>query len=279
MLKKITIIQFLLIIIGPILFGQSVSEAFPSGLTFKPLYGNLLEPRAGSTFVLGENRLRLDIGTSADFYRVSNPDRTRFSIGGDFFTWTRLRKNDDFKFPVVAVDYLFGVNSSYIFRISGMDAGVRFRFSHISAHMVDGQYSNEAGMWRDSLLPFVYSREFLELIPSVYLDGDTRLYTGVTYIFHTIPEEVKSFIVHAGAEKYFSGLRFAGAVPFLFYDFKVSGNSVYAGNHAVTAGFRFGNIKSSGLSIVYTYTAGNSVHGMFYNTRETYSSVGFNADL
>lgn len=258
---------------------QSVSEFFPTGLTYRPHYGNLLEPRAGSTFVLGENRLRLDIGTSSDIYRKSFDDGRVFSAGADFFTWTRLRKNNDFKFPVVAVDYLFGVNAAYMFTLADKDAGVRFRFSHISAHLVDGQYSNETDLWRDSLKPFVYSREFIEFFPSLNVTPDTRIYTGITYIFHTIPEAVKPFILQAGAEKYFSEMTVIGSTPFLLYDLKLSGNDVYRSTHTVTAGFRFGKLASHGFSIVYTYTAGNSVHGMFYNNFEKYSSVGFNADF
>lgn len=229
--------------------------------------------------MLGENRLRLDIGTSADFVRVDYKGGEKFSFGGDFFTWTRLRKNNDFKFPVMAVDYLFGLNASYLFKIADLDAGVRFRFSHISAHLVDGQFDDNALVWREGELPFVYSREFIEIFPAVYLNESLRVYGGATYIFHTIPEEVKPLIIQAGAEKYFSEFNLGSVTPFLLYGFKLAGNEVYTGHQNITAGVKLGNPEGSGISLYYNYMSGNSVHGMFYNKQESYSSVGFNVDL
>lgn len=260
-------------------FSQDKTTYFPQGISFKPLYSNLLEARAGSSFMLGENRLRLDIGTSADFLLMNFKGGEKFSFGGDFFTWTRLRKNDDFKFPVMAVDYLFGLNASYLFKIADRDAGVRFRFSHISAHLVDGQFDDKALLWREGELPFVYSREFIEVFPAVYLNQSFRVYGGVTYIFHTIPQEVKPFIFQAGAEKYFSELNLGSVTPFLLYGFKLAGNSAYTGHQNITAGVKLGSISGGGLSLYYNYMSGNSLHGMFYYKQESYSSVGFNVDL
>lgn len=260
-------------------FSQQKTTYFPHGLTFKPLYSNLLEARAGSSFMLGENRLRLDIGTSADFLRVDYKAGKKFSFGGDFFTWTRLRKNDDFKFPVVAVDYLFGLNASYLFKISDLDAGIRFRFSHISAHLVDGQFDDKTFTWRGGELPFVYSREFIEVFPAVYLNESLRVYGGLSYIFHTIPEEVKPFILQAGAEKHFTELALGSVTPFLLYGFKLAGNTAYNAHQNITAGVKLGEAAGGGLSLYYNYTSGNSLHGMFYDKQESYSSVGFNVDL
>ncbi|QOJ29512.1 MAG: DUF1207 domain-containing protein [Ignavibacteriales bacterium] len=258
---------------------QNTTTYFPQGVTFKPLYSNLLEARAGSSFMLGENRLRLDIGTTADFLRIDYPGGEKFSFGGDFFTWTRLRKNDDFKFPVMAVDYLFGLNASYNFKLSGYDAGIRFRFSHISAHLVDGQFDDKTLVWRDGQLPFVYSREFIEIFPAVYFNKSFRVYGGVTYIFHTIPEEVKPFILQTGAEKYFDGLLSESVTPFVYYGFELAGNESYTGHNSITAGIKMGNAHGGGISFYYNYLSGKSVHGMFFNTAESYSSVGFNVDL
>ena len=41
-------------------------------------------------------------------------NNSKLSFGADLFTYTLLRSQSDFHFPVDAVDYLFGVNFGYV---------------------------------------------------------------------------------------------------------------------------------------------------------------------
>jgi hypothetical protein len=65
----------------------------------------------------------------------------------------------------------------------------RFRFSHISAHFVDGHRDNVNDKWKNDINPIVYSREFFELLP-YYKKYDIRVYLGLTYLYHVDPATV-----------------------------------------------------------------------------------------
>lgn len=61
---------------------------------------------------LNEDNLRLDIGASAEIIKFEK-DKLEFSAGVDFFTFSNIRTETNFKFPVDAIDYLFGVNFNF----------------------------------------------------------------------------------------------------------------------------------------------------------------------
>ena len=125
-------------------FAQWQHDLFPSDLNIQPFTANILEPKAGFLFSMDNNKLRLDISTSRDIIKWYDDDET-ISIGADLFTFTRLRSTDNFKFPVETIDYLFGLNAGYKKQAEeNREYGIRFRLSHISAHLVDGQYDAQA---------------------------------------------------------------------------------------------------------------------------------------
>ncbi len=168
----------------------------PYGLLFKPLVADTYEPRDGMLAEAGKNRLRLDIGNSIDLlqYRFAG-DSSFLSMGTDFFTYTLLRGEQNFHFPVDASDYFFGINFNYKKSLSAGILSSRLRISHISSHFVDGHYDNTVGAWKDSRPPIVYSREFLDgvlaLEPSS-MNNDVRIYAGATYLFHVDPKNLSS---------------------------------------------------------------------------------------
>ena len=170
---------------------QSSFKMFPSGLTVEPFTANTLEPKLGFLFHVSENAIRLDISNSMDVFRITNADdysknSSEISMGVDMFTYTLLRGETNFHFPVDAVDYLFGLNACYKKVTNDAEYGARFRFSHISAHLVDGHFDGTNFEWKDNHPPRVYSREFFELMP-YYKVNSLRVYGGLTYIFHIDP--------------------------------------------------------------------------------------------
>ena len=276
MQKKNILLFFVLI--TSVSFSQWQHELFPSELNIRPFTANFLEPKAGFLITINESRLRLDISTSRDIINWHDDDET-ISIGADVFTFTRLRSTDNFKFPVETIDYLFGFNGGYKKKVcNDNEYGIRFRLSHISAHLVDGQYDAQSQRWLDGRDPFVYSKEFIELFP-YYRINTFRGYIGLTYIFHVIPDEIKKGIFQIGFD-YFAS-RFGNDIftPFVAYDFKLAGNEKYIGNNVVSAGIKFGKWNQKGLSLYYTYISGKSIHGEYYDVNENYSSIGFNFDL
>ena len=253
-------------------------EWFPSGLNIQPFTANFIEPRGGSMIGLNGNRLRLDIGTSKDIFRMNSNDET-ISFGADVFTFTRLRSQSGFKFPVETVDYLFGVNAGYKKECENIEYGVRFRFSHISAHLVDGRYNDKTNDWTNNRKPITFSKEFFELFPYYRLYG-FRIYTGFTYIIHILPDVINKGIYQLGFDYYILTLGCESITPFVAYDFKLNGiNDVYSGNNIVKAGLKFGQPFASGFSILFSYISGKSVHGEFYDINENYANIGFNLDL
>ena len=140
------LVLFLIAFIKLNSLAQSSTEWFPAELNIQPFTAHFLEPKAGFQYLFDLEKVRIDIGTSHDIIQWKAEDES-FSFGADFFTYTRARSENNFKFPVETVDYLFGVNGSYKSKSDLSEWGARLRFSHISAHLVDGYYDAESGNW------------------------------------------------------------------------------------------------------------------------------------
>jgi hypothetical protein len=276
MYKKNLILLFVLF--TSISYSQWKQEWFPSDINIQPFTANFLEPRAGFLFSLDKNQLRLDISTSRDMLHWIS-EKEILSLGVDLFTFTRLRRADNFKFPVETIDYLFGINAGYKKKVlDGKEFGFRFRLSHISAHLVDGQYDDTNKEWRDGRDPIVYSKEFVELFP-YYRINSFRAYVGLTYIFHIIPSDIKKVNFQFGFDYFATQIGSDFMTPFLAYDFKLNGNEKYVGNNIIAAGIKFGAWNQRGLSIYFSYISGKSIHGEFYDLNENYTNIGFNFEL
>ncbi|RKY92332.1 MAG: DUF1207 domain-containing protein [Ignavibacteriae bacterium] len=258
-------------------FPQTADEWFPAELNIQPLTANYLEAKAGFEYLFDINKVQINIGVTRDIYHYHD-DKTTISFGADLFTYTRTRAQSNFKFPVETIDYMFGINAGYKKEDGNKEIGLRLRFSHISAHLVDGLYDAESERWLNVREPFVYSKEFIEFFPYIRKDG-VRIYLGLTYIIHVIPDLIKKGIFQAGFDYYILPLRNSSFIPFIAYDFKLTGIEKYSGNNIVTAGIKFGEPLSRGFSILISYLSGKSVHGEFYDISENYWTIGLNLDL
>ena len=278
---KDKILILIVLLFTTTVFSQSYSW-FPSGFNVKPFTANILEPNAGFLISTDKNQLQLDISTSKDII-LWYDSGTFISLGADLFTFTRLRSTDDFKFPVETIDYLFGINAGYKKSIkNNMEYGFRFRLSHISTHLVDGQYDAQSQKWRNGKDPFVYSKEFIELFPYVSIDF-FRTYFGFTYNFHVIPGEIKKLNLNFGLEFYFTDLINEYLTPFIAYDFRLNGYDSYYGNNNIQLGINLDKSKSEfmpgGINLYFSFFAGKSMHGQYYDLTEKYSSIGLNFRL
>jgi hypothetical protein len=267
---------FLTLILSSIAIPQVKEEWFPEGLNIKPFAANILEPKAGFDVMSG-NKLRLDISTSQDFY-LKETEKTAFSFGGDLFTYTRLRSEKDFKFPVEAIDYLFGFNAGYKVISKTDEYGFRLRLSHISAHFVDGKYNAQIQNWSNGDSPRVYSREYFEFMPYSRYKG-LRLYGGITYLFHVTPKNIGKEIYQLGFDYYMDWANTGVFVPYLAYDFKLNKIGSYSGNNIFSIGLKFGKTYGKGISVAYSYFSGRSIQGEYYDKNESYSAIGINLDF
>ncbi len=260
------------------LAAQNEITLFPDKLSMEPFYANFLEPKIGFLFTTGENNIRLDIGASRDLLHIANkPENTLLSFGADFFTYTKLRGEDNFHFPVDAVDYLFGINTVWQKKQSDAIYGSRFRFSHISAHLVDGHFNSQINGWRDGKNPRVYSREFFELTP-FYQTDFYRGYLGITYLIHIVPHDVKPWMFNCGGELFYTGI--SGVIsPFIAYDLRTIALDKTIINNTFLAGVKFGQKFGAGVRVQYSYFSGNNIHGEYYDMKENYSSFGLTIDF
>lgn len=256
---------------------QWISDWFPENPNVKPFAANFLEGRTGAIYLFDLDKIRLDIGTSRDLIKLTSDENT-MSVGFDFFTYTRLRKQNNFKFPVETIDYMFGINYGYKVVYGKKDIGLRFRLSHISAHLVDGLYDKNSEQWIDNRKPFVYSREFFEIFPYYSYSG-FRGYLGLTYIFHTVPGVFKKRIIQIGMDYFIDYLRTKNFTPFAAYDLKFSGTTKYAATHTVNTGIKFGQPESRGFSVYFSFISGRNVHGELFDISEQYLAFGFNLDI
>ncbi len=269
---------FLLFIIYVTVNAQNNYELFPSKLNIQPYTANFLEPKVGFLFQTGGNKIRLDIGNSLDVIHYNFEEGKTLSGGIDFFTFTYLYGEKDFHFPVDAVDYLFGINIGYKQVRNDDEYGFRFRFSHISAHFVDGHRDNINDKWKEDINPIVYSREFFEFLP-FYKKYNTRVYLGLTYLYHVDPTSIEKEIYQCGFDYYAKNMISNVITPFMAYDLKLQKIGVFKANNAFSIGLKIGKPESKGLSIYYHYYKGKNIHGEYYFMDENFSSIGFNLDL
>lgn len=239
-------------------------------LIFKPLTANTFEPRIGTFYNFDDENLRLDIGATFDLLKYDFNDYD-IAFGADFFTYTRLRSEENFKFPVETSDYFFGINASYKRELNNSKIESRIRISHISSHLVDG-YSNKGIFYK---APFVYSREFVDL----YIAYNTNLtqslsirpYVGSTLIFSTIPKDVRKFLPQAGVE---TDYELSDNVKcHIAFDIKSGENAL---NITSQAGVDLQFHRKFGLRLFYMMYSGNTMHGMFFDEKYIFSAVGFN---
>lgn len=246
-------------------------NAYSSDLLFKPLTANPFEPRIGTIYEEDDDRLRLDIGASFDMVQFGDSAEDKFisAIGADFFTYTRLRSEGRFKFPVETSDYFFGLNYSCKLQMDDYAIEGRARLSHISSHLVDG-YSEDSKFFQE---PFVYSREFLDLVFALDYKN-LRPYIGACLIFSYQPDDINKIVPQIGID-------WETEVNTVFdfsigYDLKLDGqNGVASAVHAAQGGFIAKVSDHFGIFTGIYYYQGNSMHGMFYNKKDSYFGYGF----
>ncbi len=244
-------------------------------LLFKPLVANTFEPRMGLIWHADNNRLRLDIGNSVDLvqYRGSGGNR-HITFGSDFFTYTLLRGEKNFHFPVDAVDYLFGFNANMVDSLEHGVLSARFRLSHISAHFADGHFDGAKGVWKDGLNPRVYSREFFDLTAGFEPNDRLRIYLGFIYLWHVDPTTLPTEIGYAGAEYHIPAAPLLNV--FAAYQFTATG---LRPRHELQIGGKIGPWKGRGTQIFFIHHSGNSIHGEYYDRSDDFSGLGFTIDF
>ncbi len=256
----------------------------PNRPLFVALLADAKEPRVAALINRNNNELSLDIGISLDLVQVSF-EQTQVGFGVDFGTFSELRREWNFKFPVNAADYIFGINMSYRAPLTkSLDLTGRFRLSHISAHLIDGRFVN--GTWLEGLFPFTYSREFIAFL--VALSGEYgRVYVGYEWLFNTIPREIASSSYQVGVEAYYTNFPLRVLTPFIAVDFRLvpiwrqalGRTEGYGGATNLQAGIKFNPIGKRGFRVVFNHYGGLDFRGMYLGRYVSEQSIGFLIDF
>lgn len=275
-----------LLFLASLLHAQDSSgwHFIPSGLLFRPLVAPTIEPRVGVLKMTGQNLLRLDIGNSIDLigYTPDEEKSPTFAIGADFFTFTRIESESGFHFPVDAIDYLFGINASTVYRTPERLYSARLRMSHISAHLVDGRYDKTEMAWKNGAMPHVYSREFLDLVGASEFTSMTlplRLYAGVQYLTHVDPRGLPRFSGQFGADVSSGSTIGTNITAYAAFDVRIMKINATTGQTTIQTGLKFGRYRGRGINLFFTYFNGMSIHGEYYDVREEYGAVGMKIDF
>ncbi len=244
-------------------------------LIFKPLSANIYESRLGSVFTDNNDKLRLDIGGNYDFFSQKSDSNFQWALGAEFFTFTRLRSEGSFKFPVETTDFFFGINGSFRTAIEDFPLEGRFRIAHISTHLSDG-YSNKGIFFKE---PFVYSKEFFDFVISTNQWG-FRPYIGGIFIFSYIPKDINLIVPQIGLEYFY---QIFNNIEFKFaYDLKIDGynNSdldkvTYKAMNMIVAGIIYRTEKNRGIFFKIERYFGKNYYGQFYKDCDNYLGLGF----
>ena len=253
---------------------------------FKPLLADPMEPKIAILPWFEKRHLQLDIGSSVDLYQNDN---NNFAAGVDFATWSLLNRGDNFKFPVDAIDYLFGINASWKkpLRIGALpfdEISGKIRISHISAHFEDGHYDATTNQWIQAdcpfKIPFTYSREFINLVVALS-SPQHRVYAGYQYLYHTIPDGINPHSFQTGVELSTPGNTYLAADFKLLPTWQPSLEKTrgYRGTWNLQAGMRLNSIGLEKVRVACNYFSGMSRHGMYFYRPESYSTIGVIVDL
>lgn len=251
-----------------------------SNLNFDQAIANPYEARIGFIGQPSEKHLRMDIGGSFDLYQKQYENNSTLSFGADLMTYTRLRSEGHFKFPVETTDYFFGINSALRLKSSAKtilgdlfkgDEQFRIRIAHISSHLIDG-YTDANWVFKRS--PFVFSREFVDIMYRPGNLGSFAPYIGLNYIFSTQPRNINRLELQAGFD-YIAQLSDSDFDFVVGYNFALKGfDDVYSGVNSAQAGIKYNFSGNRAIFVGAYFYSGLSMHGMFYFQKDSYIGIG-----
>ena len=253
-------------------------EFLPSSNLFEPAKANIIEAKNGVLKDISKNTLQLNIGMSSDITKWNSRNMS-YAIGADFFTYSNLRTESNFKFPVDAIDYFFGINSSFKIKYDIGILSARLRISHISAHFEDGhKYCRSDTIFS----PVIYSREFIDLSGGFdnWLNKNFKMKNqlGLNILFHSIPDDFGILSFQYGFEfRYFLNSIMSIYISNCLNFQRIRKSNTL--NENIETGFRIGKLNSKGFSISFNYYDGKDYKGQYYGNYLNYKSIGFNVDL
>lgn len=264
----------------PYFYKRAKTTLFPDYKLFVSNFSDPFESKIGTQFYLEDKNLQLNIGTAKDLIHYNVNFRNSLAFGIEFFSWSLLKRETQFRFPIIASDYFFG--GYFILYHSGrnIDWVNRIRLSHISAHLSDGSFDKDQNQWLNDQLPFTYSREFIQWT-SLFIHKNLKLYFDAIYLFHSIPELKYNTISGVGSEFIVIGFPELVTKIFAGFDLKFQRilNNKFEANKNFSAGFIIGDEWKTHIRVAYQYYSGYNIHGQFYKNKVNQSFINLSLVL
>jgi hypothetical protein len=278
----------LMVTVARIAIAQTEISVEPNRPVFTPLIADPRETRIAYLLHTADDAFSLDIGTTFDLVQLElksvEKPATLFGFGADAGVASRLRRASSFKFPVETADYLFGVNWSVKTPITPTTFfSARLRLSHISAHFVDGHFDTDTQFWRNGIEPFVYSREFFNLVCAVGTHYG-RAYLGYEFNFNLLPVRNRHAF-QSGLEGFYpvwKNLFLYAAVDFRIepiYRPAQRESNGFGGRTTVQAGLKFNAFGKRGFRLMYSYQDGLDFRGMYLGGYSKITTLGLMIDF
>jgi len=241
---------------------------FPDFRLFPSNFSDPMEAKTGTQFFLDSKSLELNIGAARDVIHHQFNWTNTLGFGIEFFNWSLLNREKQFKFPVIAVDYFFGGYFVFYHKSRKLDWANRIRVSHISAHLSDGSFNLNQSQWLNNQQPFTYSREFVQWT-SVFIYRNLNFYFDAIYLFHSIPEWRNNTLFGIGTEAIVIGFPELHTKLFTGFDLKFQKiqSDKFDTNKNFSAGFVIGDQRTTHFRLAYQFYNGYHLNGQYYSQK------------
>lgn len=259
----------------------------PGKLIIPPLTASHTEPRVGLRKEIGTSKMKVDIGASVEMleYRPGADSTQRVRVGIDFFTYALSTSSEGLRLQIDAVDGFFGGHVTYV---NDLDTHsrlfVRLRLLHLSAHFLDGHFSNSTQGWKDNRAPIPFTRDYGELLAGYEFGVDKmrfKPYAGFSYATLIRPTDIGRIEFHGGIEvQAMAGSAFNNPLHlYVSQYFMLRSINKYIGTGNTEAGMKFGDWNSTGLKIYISYFNGLDPFSQYYDLRRENWGLGFAFDF
>ena len=259
---------------------------FPDGLNFLPLRASNQEAKLGILYYPNTTNLKVDIGNSIDLLRVNLHEKEYVTIGIEFMAYAYSMSFSQLRLQIGTLDGFFGGNAIYTREFPGNRISTRFRYIHNSAHLVDGYFDLDHGVWMDRKTPMPFTRDFAEVIFSDEFplsNYSLRPYIGGSYAARIRPSVLKKGTFCTGIEAHTLNRKESpndiSYHFFLAYHFQLAGLPRYLGTNNLMAGIKFGEWQKKGVNFYLSWYKGNNMFNEFYYERIDRFGVGFSVDF
>jgi hypothetical protein len=254
--------------------GASGTRWFPGGTTFLPPLANPEEARVSAQQDVGSSRLRVGLGNVLDLVRITGAGGTEFSLGFDAYAYALSNTISGARLKIDLVDGSFGVHATWT---DSTALSWRLRALHISAHVADGTFDRQAGVWLPGRTPIPFSRNFFELTAAYAVTEPlvVRPYGMISAAWFNNPGEIRTMAFGIGSDVIFP----LAPSPYASVHFALLGVPDYAGTVTAEAGVRFGDWRGHGLRLYLAFASGLEPYGQIYTTRVTSWSIGVAFDF